>query len=243
MGAMPASLFEDNAQRPGPWGPGPQPEPEDRRPSREPVFTNGVWYVLALVAGVLGGYALQGLAPPEAVYAWAFAPADLTQGRWATAATAVFLHGSWTHALMNAGFLLAFGTPVARFLGLGARGALVFLAFYLVSGVLANLAFAGVHWGAQAQVVGASGAVSALMGAAARIIGGSGRLGPVFSRFVLTLGATWLAVNVLIAVLMAFFGGGILPGAGGAGVAWEAHIAGFLFGVLLIGPFARLAPR
>jgi membrane associated rhomboid family serine protease len=177
------------------------------------------------------------------VNALAFSPADVVQGRWSTLATAVFLHGSWTHALMNAGFLLAFGTPVARFLGLGVRGAVVFLAFYMVTGVLANLAFAAAHWGVQAQVVGASGAVSALMGAAARVVAGRGRLGPMLSRFVLTMGAAWLLVNVLIAVLMVFFGGTILPGAGGAGVAWEAHIAGFVLGVLLIGAFARLARR
>jgi membrane associated rhomboid family serine protease len=53
------------------------------------------------------------------------------------------------------------------------------------------------------------------------------------------MGGGWLAVNLIIAVV----GGGLLPGAGSAGVAWEAHLTGFLMGVLLIGPLARLAPK
>ena len=45
-------------------------------------------------------------------------------------------------------------------------------------------------------------------------------------------------------VIMAFTGGALIPGAGGAGVGWEAHLAGFAAGVLLIGPFGWLAaPR
>ena len=82
------------------------------------------------------------------------------------------------------------------------------------------------HPGGTALVVGASGAVSGLMGAAARLIGGGGRPGPIFSRPVLGMGGGWLAINLLIAV----FGGSFLPGAGSAGVAWEAHIAGFVAG-------------
>jgi membrane associated rhomboid family serine protease len=88
-------------------------------------------------------------------------------------------------------------------------------------------------------VVGASGAVSGLMGAAARLIAGQGRVGPLFSRTVLGMGGGWVAINLLIAV----FGGQILPGSGSAGVAWEAHIAGFVAGALLIGLFGRLAPE
>jgi membrane associated rhomboid family serine protease len=77
------------------------------------------------------------------------------------------------------------------------------------------------------------------MGGAARLIGGEGRVGPVFSRSVIAMGAAWLVVNVI----MAFTGGALMPGAGEAGIAWEAHLAGFVAGVLLIGPFGWLAGR
>ena len=88
-------------------------------------------------------------------------------------------------------------------------------------------------------MVGASGAVSGLMGASARLLGGGGRVGPLLSRPVISLGGAWLGINVLMALAPP----SLLPGAGSAGVAWEAHLAGFLLGVLLVGPFARLAPR
>jgi membrane associated rhomboid family serine protease len=77
------------------------------------------------------------------------------------------------------------------------------------------------------------------MGASARLIGGQGRVGPLFSQAVLGMGGAWIAINLLIAVV----GGSFLPGSGSAGVAWEAHLAGFAAGVLLIGLFGRLAPK
>ena len=86
-------------------------------------------------------------------------------------------------------------------------------------------------------MVGASGAASGLMGAAARLIGGHGRPGPMFSQAVTGMGMAWIIVNVI----MAFSGGLLIPGAGDAAVAWEAHLAGFAAGVLLIRPFGWLA--
>jgi membrane associated rhomboid family serine protease len=140
---------------------------------------------------------------------------------------------------MNAAFALAFGTPVARFFGLKLQGAIAFFAFYLATGVLSNLGYAALHWGGTGALVGASGAVSGLMGAAARLIGGRGRLGSIFAPATLSFGLSLLIVNLLIAVL----GSSLVPGAGGAGIAWEAHLVGFLAGVLLIGPFAKVAWR
>ena len=86
-------------------------------------------------------------------------------------------------------------------------------------------------------MVGASGAASGLMGAAARLIGGQGRPGRMLSQAVTGMGGAWILINVI----MALTGGALIPGAGDAGVAWEAHLAGFLAGVLLIGPFGWLA--
>ena len=236
MSGMTISEFEETPAQP--WPDGSDPPAPGERPTREPVF-NAPWPAVAVVVSIVGGYGLQTLFPVDAVLsAFAFAPANLTPGRWETLITAIFLHGSWAHALMNGAFALAFATPLARLFGPKVEGFLTFALFYLICGVLGNLGYAALHPGSAALIVGASGAVSGLMGAAARLIGGEGRVGPLFSRSVLGMGGGWVAINGLIAV----FGSGFLPGSGGAGVAWEAHIVGFVVGVLLIGPFARLAP-
>jgi membrane associated rhomboid family serine protease len=237
---MTESRFEETPPQPGPqpWSDGPEPLPSRRR-VREPVF-NAPWQAVAVVVLIMGGYAIQTLFPPDAILgAYAFSPANLVPGRWETLITSIFLHGNWSHAMMNGAFALAFSAPLARLFGPKVEGALLFFGFYVLAGVLANLGYAAVHPGGHGLVVGASGAVSGLMGASARLIGGGGRPGPMFSRPVLGMGAAWLAINLLVAL----FGGAIMPGSGSAGVAWEAHIAGFVVGVLLIGPFARLAPR
>jgi membrane associated rhomboid family serine protease len=237
MGTMNASRFEETSL---PRKPEPRREPEPEfRPDREPVF-NAPWPALLLVALIVGSYAVQSRFPIEAVAgAMAFSPAGLAEGRWGTLFSAMFVHGNWAHALMNAAFALAFGTPVARFFGERAKDALLFFGFYLVCGVLSSLGFAAIHLGSTGALVGASGAVSGLMGAAARLIAGHGRLGPIMSRPVIGMGAAWVIVNLL----MGMVGSGLVPGAGDAGIAWEAHLVGFLAGVLLIGPAARLARR
>lgn len=235
---MTTSYFEETPARP--WSEPPGAPPEQIKPVREPVF-NAPWPAVLIVVLIVGGYGLQTLFPVDAVLgAFAFAPANLTATRWETLITAIFLHGSWSHALMNGAFALAFATPVARLFGSSVQGVLVYFTFYVVCGILSNLGYAAVHPGSAGLIVGASGAVSGLMGAAARLIGGGGdRVGPLFSKAVLGMGGGWIAVNLLIAV----FGGAFLPGSGSAGVAWEAHLAGFAVGVLLIQPFAWLTPK
>ena len=239
-GAMSESRFEETPAQP--WGDRPPPQsdgPNEDRPAHEPLV-NAPWQAVAVTVLILGGYFIQRFFPADAVLgAYAFSPVNLTSTRWETAITAIFLHGSWAHALMNAAFALAFSTPLARFFGAKLEGGLAFFAFYIACGILANLGYAAVHPHGMGLVVGASGAVSGLMGASARLIGGHGRVGPLFSSAVLSMGAAWIAINGLIAV----FGGQILPGSGGAGVAWESHIAGFVAGALIIGLFSRFSPE
>ncbi|HEY0436627.1 MAG TPA: rhomboid family intramembrane serine protease [Phenylobacterium sp.] len=236
---MTESRFEETPPQPWSSGPPPPPQTPEEQPAREPVF-NAPWQAVAVTVLIVGGYGLQTQLMPDAVLgAWAFEPVNLTPTRWPTLITAIFLHGGWPHAMMNAAFALAFSTPLARFFGTRIEGALLFFSFYLLTGVLGNLGYAAVHPGGHALVVGASGAVSGLMGASARLIAGEGEVGPIFSRAVLGMGGGWIAINLLLALV----GGSLLPGAGGAGVAWEAHLAGFGAGVLLVGLFGRLTPK
>lgn len=234
---MHAAHFEAPADG-GPRLPPHRAQPDYRR-APEPVF-NAPWIVLLLTAVLIGGYAIQSRFPLDAVaMSYAFSPALLAEGHWPRLFTALFLHGNWPHALMNAGFCLAFGTPVARYFGERLSGAALFLVFYLTCGALSSLGYAALHPGEQSALVGASGAVSGLMGAAARLMAGHGRMGPIFSRPVLGMGAIWFAINAVIGLL----GSGLLPGAENATVAWEAHITGFVAGVLAFTPFGWVARR
>lgn len=213
------------------------PDDPAYRPAPEPMV-NAPWPVVVLSLGIIALYAIQTRFPGAVDYL-GFYPLDLQNNRYGGLISSQFLHGNWAHALMNAGFILAFGAPVARFFGRGAVGTVGFFAFYLAAGVLACVGFAALHWGSTGALIGASGAASGLMGAAARLIGGQGRVGPLLSKPVISMGLAWLLVNIV----MAFAGGLLIPGAGEAGIGWEAHLAGFAAGVLLIGPFGWLAGR
>lgn len=205
------------------------------KPPREPFFGDAPWPAVALIAAIVGGYFVQSLLLPEQILPrWGYSPL-YSKGHAETLVTAIFLHGSWTHALMNGALALAFATPVARYYGTRAGGVAAFIFFYVVCGALANLAFGLIHPREAAPLVGASGVVSALAAAASRIVAGRGEVGPIFSPMVLGMGGGWLIANLLIAVV------GFAPGAGGAQVAWDVHLWGFALGLFLVEPIGRLA--
>ncbi|HZZ32634.1 MAG TPA: rhomboid family intramembrane serine protease [Phenylobacterium sp.] len=213
-----------------------------QRPARQPVF-NAPWTVMALVAILVGAHAVRVLGGGSADQ-FALTSADLAERRLDGLLTYQFVHASWAHVLVNSAFVLAFGAPVARYLGGGARGAAVFFAFFLFCGVVAAALYAGmvdaldsaVGQGRSAwALVGASGAASGLMGAAARLIQGQGRPGSLVGRTVVGMTFGWIAVNAVLGL------SGLTPGTAGAPVAWQAHIFGYFCGLLLIGAAGRLA--
>jgi len=216
-----------------------EPAPqEDGPPPREPAFKAPA-PVVALTLALVGLYALQGFVSGSdaAVARFGFSPANLADGQWTGLVTALFVHGGWTHVLMNAGWALAFGPPVARLFGRGVLASAGFVLFFLVCGVAGNLAFAAVHPMADIHLVGASGAVSGLMGAASRLIERRNQLAPFASRTVVLMAVLFVIVNVVIGVV------GLDAVSGGAAIAWEAHLGGYAAGLLLIGPAAWLTRR
>ena len=165
-----------------------------------------------------------------------------------------FLHDGWFHLMMNGLFLIAFGAPVARRFAVPdehhlqphkQRAAILFLLFFLSAGLVSGLAFVALHLYDPSGAVGASGSVSALMGAAIRMIPvilsqsppqlTFQRLQPLTNRRVLIFSALIIGTNLLVAVLGNF----VVPG--GARIAWEAHIAGYLYGLLVSPLFFNLA--
>ena len=210
----------------------------DVRPKSEPIL-RAPWPPLLLAAAIVILYALQTQAPEPAALQerFGFSPEAMLRGRWGGLITALFVHGGWTHAILNALAALAFGTPVARLLGTRAAGAAGFFAFYFLCGALSSLGFAAVHPASSSVLVGASGAIAGLMGASSRLIERRGVLSSFTSRPVLGMAAGWVAVNLAIAVIGLDLGGGRTP------IAWEAHLVGYAVGLLTIGPVMRAFAR
>lgn len=210
--------------------------------AREPVFA-APWPATALAALVILSYAAQSLSGGPAVAdAFGLRPADLLRGSWGGLLTSLFVHAGWVHAGLNAATALAFGAPVARALGTRPVQAAVFFLFYLLCGAVSGLGWAFLHaglsGGSTGVLVGASGAVSGLLGAASRLPPrGRAGLVPLTSSAVRNMAVGWTMANLLLAV----FGGGGLTG--GASVAWEAHLVGYAAGLLLFGPALALAAR
>lgn len=137
----------------------------------------------------------------------------------------LFLHADWLHLLGNLVFLLIFGLPAERTMG-GWR----FLLLFLLGGAFSNLAAVLAIGAPDRVVIGASGAVSSLIGAYLALFPGA-RLGVVlplglFLQFVRVPAFLLIGMWVLLQVGFAYSG----PAFGA--VAWPAHIAGFVFGVL-----------
>jgi len=191
------------------------------------------------VAVFLYQFALQ-LQSPEAAQAFVYAlgsvPARITEafaGRYPLSdslpgmATSMFLHGGWMHLIGNMWFLWIFGDNIED--ELGHRP---FLLFYLGTGLLASFAHYALNPWSPVPAIGASGAVSGVMGAylvrfpRARVT----TLVPI----VIVLATIELPAAVMLAYwfVIQFFSGAASIGAEGGGVAWWAHIGGFAAGVV-----------
>ena len=144
---------------------------------------------------------------------------------WLRLFTALFLHADWAHLLGNLVFLLIFGLPAERVMGPWRL-----LALFFLGGALANL-FALLVIGAPDRlIIGASGAVSAVIGAYLALFP-QARLGVVvplglFLEFVRAPASLLIGVWAALQIVFAYIG----PAFGA--VAWAAHAAGFLFGIL-----------
>lgn len=216
----------------------------DKDEPNEPAI-RAPWPVVLLVMAILISYLLQSSVPDETelFVHFGFAPVMLDQGLYHPLISAMFLHGGWGHAGMNALGALAFGAPSAKLLGLGyqsaqgrvrIKGGLVFIGFFLICGILGSLGYALIHPHSQVFLIGASGGVAGLMGAASRMMDRPIGLSPLFGRSVIAMAAAWIVVNLLVALT------GLAPGSGGTPIAWEAHLFGYGAGLLLIAPFGRI---
>ena len=151
----------------------------------------------------------------------------------------MFLHGGWLHFLGNMWFLKIFGSKVEDRMGHGR-----FLVFYLIVGVLASMFYIYSSPRSSMPVIGASGAIAGVMGAyyalfpRARIL----TFIPIFIiPWFIELPAVFFLGWWFLLQLFSGTVARVLPTAGG-GVAWWAHIGGFIVGILLV-PFFRKNSR
>lgn len=152
---------------------------------------------------------------------------------WVKIFSSMFLHGSWFHVISNMWVLLVFGDNVeAR------MGGFWYLIFYLMSGTAAGLLQSYILPTSTVPMVGASGAIAGVLGAYLILYPRSRIASLVPILFIFTL----VEVPAFIFLLFWFFlqlYSGLFPveGGGASGIAWWAHIGGFLFGVLMVSFF------
>lgn len=150
--------------------------------------------------------------------------------------TSMFLHGGILHLVGNMWSLYLFGDNVEDHLG-----HLRYLLFYLLCGLAAGLTHLFTNWSSPVPTIGASGAISGVMGAYLILFPGARILTllPIF--FFLQLVEVPAFVFLGLWFLMQILSAGASPGQAG-GVAWWAHIGGFVAGIVLLKLF-QLVPR
>ena len=188
-------------------------------------------YEISLAPGALQRFILSYGAIPAALLSGKGALPESSSISWLTLVTSMFLHGGIMHLAGNMLYLWIFGDNVEDRMG-PAR----FLVFYLVCGIAAALIQILVRPQSTAPLVGASGAIAGILGAYALLFPGA-RVHTlvflfIFVRFIEMPALVLLGVWFLLQLLSA-------PASQGAGVAFFAHIGGFLTGMLLLAGFVR----
>jgi membrane associated rhomboid family serine protease len=203
-----------------------------RRPSRAAVITIFIIVVNAFVflQELQGGNRF--------VYTWSVVPIRLMHGHHAiTLLTSMFMHGGWLHIIGNMIYLWAFGPAIED-----AMGSFRFLFFYLAGGLIAMFAQVMGDPYSTVPVLGASGAIAAVMGAFI-VTFPRDRIRTVL-WFLIFIRVTYIPAIFLIGFwfVIQLMNAGSVAQVRTGGVAYLAHVAGFLFGVATGRLFKRSVP-
>lgn len=193
-----------------------------RRPMRRPVVT-------ALIIALNVFVFIQELLYGDAFVAqWSAIPTQITSGHsLITLFTAMFMHAGWMHIIGNMVFLWAFGPEIEDTMGRGR-----YLAFYLLGGLVAMLAQVLANPSSTIPNLGASGAIAAVMGAFI-VTYPRDRIKAILFIFFF-FRTTFIPASLLIGFwfLIQLVNAGAVAHVQTGGVAYLAHIGGFLFGVV-----------
>jgi membrane associated rhomboid family serine protease len=167
------------------------------------------------------------------------------QLRLTSLVTSMFLHGGWMHLIGNMWFLWVFGSHIED-----AIGSAQFLVFYLLSGIASAAVQLVLNLGSPVPTLGASGAIAGVMGAFLILYPKARVVTLIFIIFFITtieipaffMLLYWFGIQ-LLSGLYSFSGGHSGRFTDSGGVAWFAHVGGFLAGILLVRFFPALRRR
>jgi len=191
-----------------------------RRPARVPLVTAVIILVNALV------FVLELMRGDAFVMQWSVVPAQIVSGHhWITILTAMFMHGSWSHIIGNMVFLWAFAPEIEDAMGRGR-----YLVFYPVGGLVAMLAQVLADPHSTVPNLGASGAIAAVMGAFLVTYPRDQIRTLLFILVFARIRFIPAALLIGFWFLTQLFDAGAVAQVQTGGVAYLAHIGGFIFG-------------
>ena len=172
------------------------------------------------------------------IFTWGLVPAQLLSApadAWLTILTSMFLHGGWFHFLSNMWVLYIFGDNIEDRVG-----AVPYLFFYLLSGAAAALLQVYITQDSSVPMIGASGAIAGVLGAYLISYPGARIASLVPILFIFTI-VDVPAVLFLIFWFVSQLYSGLfaIQGGSASGIAWWAHIGGFIFGLIMVSFFGR----
>src|SRR5688500_14332225 len=198
--------------------------------------------VLANVLAFLYELQLNPAMLKDFIFTWGLIPAEFISdpnASWPNIFSSMFLHGGWFHIINNMWVLLIFGDNVEA-----GMGKIRYLIFYLLSGVAAGLLQTYILPGSLVPMIGASGAVAGVLGAYLILFPRSriASLVPILFIFtIVEIPAVFFLVFWFVSQL--YSGLFSIQGAGESGIAWWAHVGGFVFGFIMVFLFRRRTPQ
>ena len=209
----------------------------DENPTRNfPLFTIGL---IALNTLIYFWEMSHPVVQASLIYEYGMIPYDVIHSpiqTYPTVFSAMFLHAGLGHLLGNMLYLWVFGNNIEDTLG-----KLFFILFYLLCGMIAALSHVAADMNSEIPMVGASGAISGILGAYVVLFPRAKVKTLIFLGFLITIIRIPAAYLLLFWIGLQIFNNMMAGGEGG--VAWLAHIGGFFAGMILIVPFKTLARR
>ena len=192
--------------------------------------------LVGLIVVLYGLFALR----DQNMAVWGVSAATIAAGDYQNLLLSMLAHGGLMHLGFNSMATLALLPPVIATLGHGSRAWFYAAVLLVACGLAGSAAFLAINPDGIIPAIGASGAIYGLVGYLARIRPGSGDTVPLFSRAMLAETGRFVRDNLVLVLLITV---PIVLSGGSGGIAWEAHLGGFVAGLLLAPLFLAAVPQ